>query len=98
MKIKRSDYIQYSRTIVRKLLSSGCFGKGSMYEDNVLSSLPDKKIAKEVLEALVKQRICGKKIKEHGHKYFLNSERLDKIEQITKEKGNKSIIPILLAL
>lgn len=69
-----------------------------MYEENVVAGLPDKVIAKEVLAALVKQNICGKKKKEHGWKYYLNMDRYDKIKEIIQEKGNSSIIPILLML
>jgi len=98
VKVLKSDYIKYSRTIVRKLHRSGCYGIGSMYEDNVLSGFPDKSIGKEVLEALLKQNIVCKKKKEHGWKYYLNMERKDKICEIVKETGSKSIIPILLML
>ena len=98
MKVHKSDYIKYSRFIVRKLHKSTCYGKGSMYEENVVAGLPDGGIAKEVLAALVKQNICGKKKKKHGWKYYLNMDRYDKIKEIIKEKGNSSIIPILLML
>ena len=98
MKVHKSDYIKYSRFIVRKLHKSTCYGKGSMYEENVVAGLPDRGIAKEVLAALVKQNICGKKKKEHGWKYYLNMDRYDKIKEIIKEKGSTSIIPILLML
>ena len=111
MKVHKSDYIKYSRFIVRKLHRSTCYGKGSMYEENVIAGLPDSKIAKEVLSALVNQKICGKKKKESnaselvrtrsqvtGWKYYLKMERLDKIKEIIKETGGNSIIPILLML
>lgn len=98
MKVRKSNYIKYSRFIVRKLHKSTCYGKGSMYEENVVAGLPDRGIAREVLAALVKQNICCKKKKEHGWKYYLNIDRLDKIKEIIKETGNKSIIPILLML
>ena len=98
MKVRKSDYIKYSRFIVRKLHRSTCYGKGSMYEENVAAGLPDRGVAKEVLTALVKQNICCKKKKEHGWKYFLNMDRCDKIKEIIKEKGSNSIIPILLML
>jgi len=98
MIVRKSEYIRYSRFIVRKLYKSTCFGKGSMYEDNTIAGLPDAKIAKRVLDALVKQKICGKKKKEHGWKYYLNMDRLDKIKEIIKETGSSSIIPILLML
>ena len=51
-----------------------------------------------VLNALVKQEICGKKKKRDGWKYYLNIKRIDKIREIIKEKGDRSIIPILLML
>ncbi len=98
VKIHKRDYIKYSRFIVRKLHKSTCYGKGSMYEENVTAGLPDRSIAKDVLNALVKQSICGKKKKEHGWKYYLNMERLDKIKEIIKETGSNSIISILLML
>ena len=69
-----------------------------MYEENVVAGLPEKAIAKEVLIALVKQNICQKKKKVHGWKYYLNMDRYDKIKEMIKEKGNSSIIPILLML
>ena len=98
MKVHKSEYIRYSRFIIKKLHKSCCYGTGSMYEDNIVKGLPDKWIAKRVLEALVKQNICCKKKKEHGWKYYLNMERYDKIRDIIKETGKQSIIPILLML
>jgi len=98
MKVRKSDYIKYSRFIIRKLHRSTCYGKGSMYEENVIAGLPDGRIAKEVLATLVKQNICCKKKKEHGWKYYLNMERIDKLKEIIKETGSNSIIPILLML
>ena len=78
--VKKSEYIKHSRTIVRKLYSENCFGKGSMYEDNLLSGFPDKSIAKIVLRALCKQEICCSKKKKYGLKYYLNLDRIDKIK------------------
>ena len=69
-----------------------------MYEENVIAGLPNAGIAKKVLEALVKQRICCKKKKEHGWKYYLNMDRYDKVKEIIKETGTNTIIPILLML
>ena len=97
-KIKKSEYIKYSRTLVRKLYSTGCWGAGSMYEDNLLDGLPDKSIGRKVLDALIKQRIIIGKKKKYGHKYYQNTERMDKIKEIVKEQGNSSIIPILLMI
>jgi len=97
-KVKRSDYIKYSRTLVRKLYSNGCWGKGSIHEEHLLAGLPDLAKGKEVLKALVKQRIIFSKKHKRGPKYYLNNDRLDKIREIIKEKGTRSIIPILLML
>jgi len=98
MKVRKSDYVRYSRFLVRKLHVSGCYGTGSTYLDNVVKGLPDKDIAKVVLEALTKQKICVRKKKAHGWKYFLNKDRREKITEIVKEQGRNSIIPILLLL
>mgnify|MGYP001578889691 CR=1 FL=1 len=106
-KVKKSEYIAISRTICKVLFRGGYFGKGSLYFDNLTKGLSDREMSKLsitkdkieiVLEALVKQKICGKKKKEHGWKYYLNIERLDKIKEIVKECGKDSIIPILLML
>ena len=98
MIVKKSEYINYSRTIVRKLYVSGCWGKGSMYEDHLLTGMPDKNISKQVLKALVKQKIILKKKKIYGEKYYLNDEKREKIGEIIKEKGRTSIIPMLLMI
>ena len=99
-KIKKSEYIKISRTLVKKLYDETCFGKGSLYietlKKGVLRDYIDK--VEPVLNALVKQEIVCKKKKKHGWKYHLNMNRIDKIEQIIKEKGKQSIIPILLIL
>ena len=99
-KVKRSEYIRISRTIVKKLFDQNCFGKGSVYINVLKSGMPKEDLDKVeiVLESLVKQNICGKKKKEHGWKYYLNMDRLDKIREIIKETGTNSIIPVLLML
>ena len=104
-KIKKSVYIIVSRAICRTLFKSNCFGKGSLYLDNLalsgreFSSLDiTKDKVKIVIDALVKQKIVCKKKKEHGWKYYLNMNRYDKIKEIIKETGKKSIIPVLLVL
>ena len=106
-KIKRSEYIIISRAVCRTLFKAGCFGKGSLYIDNLAKGATDREFSKLqitkdkieiVVEALVKQKICGKKKKEHGWKYYLNMERLGKIKEIIKETGSGSIIPLLLML
>jgi hypothetical protein len=98
-KPKRSEYIKYSRTLVRKLLSKGYWGAGSLHEEHLIDdTLPDKSKAREVLKALVKQEIiCCKKHK-YGPKYFLNTDKREKISEIAKEKGTRSIIPLLLMI
>ena len=99
-KVKKSEYIRISRTIVKKLFDQNCFGKGSVYINVLKSGISQEDLHKveAVLEALVKQSICCKKKKEHGWKYYLNMERYDKIREIIKESGSSSIIPILLNL
>jgi len=96
-KIKKRDYIKLSRTLIRKLYDETCFGKGSLYVENLKKGISQNYLDKVelVLIALVKQNICGRKRKEHGWKYFLNMKRIDKIREIIKEKGNKSILLLL---
>lgn len=83
-KIPRSEYIEISKVIIKKLYKGGCWGRGSLYQDNLKDgfSQEDKGKVLEVANALVKQRILGKKPKKYGFKYFLNVERKDKIEEI----------------
>ena len=99
-KVKKSEYIRISRTIVKKLFDQTCFGKGSVYIHVLKSGVSNEDLDKVeiVLEALIKQNICCKKKKEHGWKYYLNMDRYDKIREIIKETGNKSVIPVLLML
>ncbi|MBI3034956.1 hypothetical protein HYY71_01410 [Candidatus Woesearchaeota archaeon] len=98
VKVKRSEYIRISRTLVKKLFDQNCFGKGSVHIHVLKSGISKEDLDKVeiVLEALIKQNVCCKKKKEHGWKYYLNMDRYDKIKQIIKEKGSVSIIPILL--
>lgn len=100
VKIKKSEYIKISRTIVRKLFDSNCFGTGSVYVNVLKSAMPKEDLDKVevILGALIKQNICCKKKKKHGWKYYLNMGRYDKIKEIIKETGKQSIIPILLML
>ena len=95
--IKKSEYIQISRTLVRKLYDETCFGKGSLYLDNLKRGIPPEHLDKveRILESLVKQEICAKKKKEHGWKYYLEMKRLDKIKEIIKEKGSMTVLLIL---
>ena len=100
VKVKKSEYIRISRTVVKKLFDLNCFGKGSVYIHVLKSAIPKEDLDKVdiVLEALIKQDVCCKKKKKHGWKYYLNMERYDKIKEIVKETGKRSIIPILLML
>ncbi len=99
-RVKKSEYIKISRTIVKKLFDSNCFGKGSVYIHVLKSGISKEDLDKVeiVLEALIRQGICLKKKKKNGWKYYLNITRIDKISEIIKEKGKKSIIPVLLML
>lgn len=98
--IKKSDYIKISRTIIRKLFDLNCFGKGSVYINVLKSGIPKDELDKIeiVLKALIKQKICHKKKKQSGWKYYLNMDKYNKIMEIIKEKGSRSIIPVLLML
>ncbi len=100
VKVKKSEYIKLSRTLIKKLYDETCFGKGSIYIENLKKGIPKDYIGKveTVLNALVKQNICGRKKKKYGWKYYLNIKRLDKIREIIKEKGPISIISILLMI
>lgn len=84
MKITKSDYIRISKTLVRKLYKLGCWGKGSLYEDELKDGFPSEEKGKVlvVANALVKQKILCKKSKKYGFKYYFNSERRDKIDEI----------------
>lgn len=106
-KVKKSEYVIVSRSICRNLFKNGCFGKGSIYFDNLSKGLADREFSKlnitkdkveVILEALVKQKICLKKKKEHGWKYYLNIGRIEKIREIIKETGGNSVIPMLLMI
>mgnify|MGYP001610586840 FL=1 len=66
VKVKKSEYIKLSKTLVKKLFDETCFGKGSLYIETLRKGIPNEYLDKiePVLEALVKQGICGKKKKE----------------------------------
>lgn len=84
MKIKRSEYILISKALLRKLFSTGCWGKGSLYEEHLKDGFPQEEKGKvlQVADALVKQNIICKKRKLYGFKYYLNTERRAKIKEI----------------
>lgn len=83
-KITKSDYVKISKTLIRKLYKSGCWGKGSLYKDELKDGFPteDKGKILIIADALIKQRILCKKPKKYGYKYYLNQERKDKIDEI----------------
>ena len=92
--VKKSEYIKLSRTLIKKLYDETCFGKGSLYIGNLKKGIPNEYISKVeiVLNALVKQDICGKKKKKYGWKYYLDIKRIDKIREIIREKDNRSAL------
>ena len=100
-KIKKSEYIIISKKIVRLLLRETCWGKGSMYLDNIKKSgfkYQEIPLVEDVINGLVKQGLVMKKKHKHGWKYFLNNERRDKLFSIAKEVGRKASILLLFAL
>ncbi|HLC95959.1 MAG TPA: hypothetical protein VJH97_01425 [Candidatus Nanoarchaeia archaeon] len=107
-KVRKSEYIIVSRTICKSLRSCGCYnGTHDLYFDNLAKGLADRdfdklNITKDkiriVVEALCKQGILHKRKKMYGWKYSLEMKRIDKIMEICKETGTRSIVPILLML
>ena len=97
--MKKSQYIRISKTIIQKLYSNGCWGHGSMYEENLKSGIKENsKDINLVLKALCKQKILGSKPHKYGKKYYLNNEKTDKIKQIIKEKPRKKYSLLLMFL
>mgnify|MGYP001569023461 FL=1 len=91
-KIKKSEYIIISKKIIRLLLRETCWGKGSMYLDNIKKSgFKDYEVplVEDVIKALVRQRLVMKKKHKHGWKYFLNNEKREKLFSIAKEIGKR---------
>ena len=77
-KIKKSQYIIISKKIIRLLLRETCWGKGSMYLDNIKKSgFKDNEIplVEVVINGLVKQGLIMKKKHKHGWKFFLYNEK-----------------------
>ncbi len=92
VKIKKSEYIIISKKIIRLLLRETCWGKGSMYLDNIKrSGFKDKEIflVEVVINGLAKQGLVMKKKHKHGWKYFLNNEKREKLFSIAKEIGKR---------
>ena len=85
-KIKKSEYIKISKSLIIKLYKLGCWGKGSLYEDNLKDGFPseDKGKVIPIAEALVRQGILIKIPKKYGSKYYLNKDRREKIGEIKK--------------
>lgn len=91
-KIKKSEYIIISKKIIRLLLRESCWGKGSMYLDNIKrSGFKDNEIplVAIVINGLVKQALVMKKKHKHGWKYFLNNKEREKLFSIAKEIGKR---------
>ena len=91
-KIKKSEYIIISKKIIRLLLRESCWGKGSMYLDNIKKSgFKDNEIplVEAVINGLVKQGLAMKKKHKHGWKFFLNNGKRGKLFMIAKEVGKK---------
>lgn len=91
MKITRSDYIIISKAILRKLYITGCWGKGSLYEEHLKDGFPQNEKGKVLIvaDALVRQGLICKKRKIYGFKFFLNPEKRDKIREILKISVSK---------
>jgi hypothetical protein len=97
--MQKSTYIRISKLLIRRLFFKGCWGAGSLYEDNLKNGIKeDGKDTKQVLDALCKQRIICSKPHIYGTKYFLNPDRRDKIGEIIKEKPRKRNSILLLLL
>ena len=86
MNIRKSEYIKISKVLVQKFFNEKCFGEGSLYIETIKHGFPHEYLNKveTVLESLVRQDICAKKKKQHGWKYHLNKDRLDKIMEIIR--------------
>jgi len=92
-KIKRSEYIVISKKIIRLLLRETCWGKGSMYLDNIKKSgFKDNEIplVEMVINGLVKQALVIKKKHKYGWKYSLNNAKREKLFSIAKEIGKRT--------
>ena len=90
--IKKSEYIIISKKIIRLLLRETCWGKGSMYLDNIKKSgFKDNEIqlVEIVINSLIKQNLIFKKKHKYGWKYFLNNKRREKLFNIAKEVGKR---------
>jgi len=101
VRIKKSEYIIISKKIIRLLLRETCWGKGSMYVDNIKrSGFKDIEIqlVEPVINGLVKQGLVMKKKHKHGLKFFLNNEKREKLFEIAKEVGKNTSSLILFLI
>jgi len=101
VKVKKSEYIIISKKIIRLLLRETCWGKGSMYFDNIKKSgFKDNEIplVEDVINGLVKQALVMKKKHKYGWKYFLNNEKRGKLFSIAKEIGKTSALILFLII
>lgn len=55
VKVKRSEYIVISRAISRTLFKIGCFGKGSLYLDNLAKGATDREFSKLQIKEIIKE-------------------------------------------
>ena len=99
VKVKKSEYIIVSKKIIRLLLRETCWGKGSMYLDNIKKSgFKDNEIplVEDIINGLVKQGLAMKKKHKYGWKYHLNNEKRGKLFGIAKEIGKTSSLILFL--
>jgi len=101
VKIRKSEYIIISKKIIRLLLRETCWGKGSMYLNNIKrSGFKDNEIqlVEHVINGLIKQGLVKKKKHKHGWKYYLNNEKREKLFSIAKEIKKRISTLILFLL
>ena len=76
VKVKKSEYIIISKKIIRLLLRETCWGKGSMYFDNIKKSgFKDNEIplVEDVINGLVKQALVMKKKHKYGLRWIVET-------------------------
>ena len=89
-KIEEEVYNKISKTIIRKLYTAKCFGKGHMLKDRFKSSLPSHMLGDvdSVLKDLMKREIIlPYGMTKYGFAVYLNIKKLDEIEIILGNKG-----------
>ncbi len=98
-KIRKSEYIIISKKIIRLLLRETCWGKGSMYLDNIKKSgFKDNEVplVEDIINGLIKQGLVKKKKHKHGWKYYLNNEKREKLFAIAKEVSKWSTLILFI--